>query len=177
MPTGYNLVVYCNSRILIRTALNDVSTDETTKTNKQTIEKTNMTQPAELDWTCHAITIAWQRKLWDSHSSSVIKHTTFSLGYSHLSLLILIFNNVAQYNRFDFISSYGRKQPPNNRRRTGGEKWVSTHRWEKATGKDFSMVILYCLVTKYILILVLNFLDHFDLNVLRNPLNTPVLER
>ena len=107
----------------------------------------------------------------------MIKYTTFSLDYFHLSLLFLIFNNVAQYNRFDFISSYGRKQPPNNRRRTGGEKWVSTHRWEKATGKDFSMVILYCLVTKYILILVLNFLDHFDLNVLRNPLNTPVLER
>ena len=39
------------------------------------------------------------------------------------------------------------------------------------------MVILYCLVIKYTLILVLNFLDHFDLNVLRNPLNTPVLER
>ena len=36
---------------------------------------------------------------------------------------------------------------------------------------------LYCLVIKYTLILVLNFLDHFDLNVLRNPLNTPVLER
>ena len=47
----------------------------------------------------------------------------------------------------------------------------------KATGRDFVMVILYCLVIKYTLILVLNFLDHFDLNVLRNPLNTPVLER
>ena len=40
------------------TALNDVSTYEPTKTNKQTIEKTDMTQPAELDWSCHAITIA-----------------------------------------------------------------------------------------------------------------------
>ena len=48
---------------------------------------------------------------------------------------------------------------------------------KKATGRDFVMVILYCLVIKYALILVLNFLDHFDLNVLRNPLNTPVLER
>ena len=41
MPTGYN----------------DISTDETTKTNRQTIEKTNMTQPAELDWSCHETTI------------------------------------------------------------------------------------------------------------------------
>ena len=87
-----------------------------------------------------------------------------------------IFYNTVQYNRFNFISSYGRKQPPNNGRRTGGEKWVSSHRWEKATGKDFVMVILYCLLIKYTLILVLNFLDHLDLNVLRNPLNTPVLE-
>ena len=118
------------------------------QTNKQ-LKKTNMTQPAELDWSCHAITIAWRRKLWDSYSSSMIKYTTFSLGYFHLSLLFLIFNNVAQYNRFNFISSYGRKQPPNNGRRTGGEKWVSSHRWEKATGKDFVMVILYCLLIKY----------------------------
>ena len=126
---------------------------------------------------CHTTTIAWRRKLWDSYSSSVIKYTTFSLGYFHLSLFFLIFKDLAQYNRFNFISSYGRKQPPNNGRRTGGEKWVFSYRWEKATGKDFVMVILYCLVIKYTLILVLNFLDHFDLNVLRNPLNTPVLER
>ena len=108
---------------------------------------------------------------------SFILYTTFSLGYFHLSLLFFIFNNVAQYNRFNFISSYGRKQPPNNGRRTGGEKWVSSHRWEKATGKDFVMVILYSLLIKYILILVHNFLDQFDSKVLRNPLNTPVLER
>ena len=38
-------------------ALNDISTDEATKTNRQTIEKTNMTQPAELDWSCHETTI------------------------------------------------------------------------------------------------------------------------
>ena len=57
------------------------------QTNKQTIEKTNMTQPAELDWSCHAITIAWRRKLWDSHSFSMIKYKMFSLGYFHLSLL------------------------------------------------------------------------------------------
>ena len=38
-------------------ALKDISTDETTKTNRQTIEKTNMTQPAELDWSCHETTI------------------------------------------------------------------------------------------------------------------------
>ena len=107
----------------------------------------------------------------------MIKYTTFSFDYFHLSLLFFIFNNVAQYNRFNFISSYGRKQPPNNGRRTGGEKWVSSHRWEKATGKDFVVVILYCLLIKYILILVHNFLDHFDSKVLRNPLNTPVLER
>ena len=161
-------------------ALNDVSADEISKTNKQTIEQlkeTNMTQPAELDWSRHAIAIAWQRKLWNSHSSCMIKYTTFSLGYFHLSLLFLIFNNVAQNNRFNFISSYGRKQPPNNGRRTGGEKWVSSHRWEKATGKDFVMMILYCLLIKYILILMHNFLDHFDSKVLRNPVNTPVLER
>ena len=135
---------------------------------KQTIEQlkeTNMTQPTELDWSRHAIAIAWQRKLWNSHSSCMIKYTTFSLGYFHLSLLFLIFNNVAQYNRFNFISSYGRKQPPNNGRRTGGEKWVSSHRWEKATGKDFVKVILYCLWIKYILILVHNFLDHFHSTV------------
>ena len=57
------------------------------QTNKQTIEKTNMTQPAELDWSCHAITIAWRRKLWDSHSFSMIKYKMFSLGYFHLSVL------------------------------------------------------------------------------------------
>ena len=39
------------------------------------------------------------------------------------------------------------------------------------------MVILYSLLIKYILILVHNFLDQFDSKVLRNPLNTPVLER
>ena len=177
---GYQVqwVVYWNSRILFRDSLErrfSVWDYEDKQTNKQ-LKKTNMTQPAELDWSCHAITIAWRRKLWDSHSFSMIKYTTFSLGYFHLSLLFLIFNNVAQYNRFNFISSYGRKQPPNNGRRTGGEKWVSSHRWEKATGKDFVMVILYCLLIKYTLILVLNFLDHLDLNVLRNPLNTPVLE-
>ena len=64
-------------------ALNDVSADETTKTNKQTIEQlkeTNMTQPAELDWSCHAIAIAWRRELWDSLFSCMIKYTTFSLG-------------------------------------------------------------------------------------------------
>ena len=48
---------------------------------------------------------------------------------------------------------------------------------KKVTGKDFFQVILYCLLIKYIFILVHNFLDHFDLNVLRNTLNTPVLER
>ena len=145
------------------------------QTNKQL--KKQIWQPAELDLGCHATTIAWRRKLWDSHSFSMIKYTTFSLDYFHLSLLFLFFYDVAQYNRFNFISSYGRKQPPNNGRRTGGEKWVFSYRWEKATGRDFVMVILYCLVIKYTLILVLNFLDHFDLNVLRNPLNTPVLER
>ena len=145
-------------------ALNDVSADETSKTNKQTIEQlkeTNMTQPAELDWSCHAIAIAWRRELWDSRFSCMIKYTTFSLGYFHLSLLFLIFINVAQNNRFNFISNYGRKQPPNNGRRTGGEKRVSSHRWEKATGKDFVKVILYCFLIKYILIRVHNFLDHF----------------
>ena len=30
---------------------------------------------------------AWQRKLWDSHSFSMIKYTTSSLSYFHLSLL------------------------------------------------------------------------------------------
>ena len=93
------------------------------------------------------------------------------------SLPFFSFKDVAQCNRFNFISSYGRKQPPNNGRRTGGEKWVSSHRWEKATGRDFVVVILYCLLIKYILILVHNFLDQFDSKVLRNPLNTPVLER
>ena len=39
------------------------------------------------------------------------------------------------------------------------------------------MVVLYCLFIKYILILVQNCLAHFDVKVLRNPLNTPVLER
>ena len=97
----------------------------------------------------------------------MIKYTTFSFRYFYLSLLFFIFNNVAQYNRFNFISSYGRKQPPNNGRRTGGEKWVSSYRWEKATGRDFVIVIFYCLLIKYILILVHNFLDHFDLKVFK----------
>ena len=109
---------------------------------------------------------AWRRRLWDSYSSSVIKYTTFSSGYFHSSLFFFIFNNVAQFNRLNFISSYGRKQPPNNGRRTGGEKWVSSHRWEKATGKDLVIVILYCLLIKYILILVYYLLDHFDWKVL-----------
>ena len=144
--------------------------------NKQTNEKTNMTQPIELDQSCHATTTAWRRKLWDSHSSSMIKYTMFSLTYFHLSLLFLIFSNVTQNNRSNFTSSYGRKQLPNNGRRTGGEKWVSSHRWGKARGKDFVMVTLYCLLIKYILILMHNFLDHFDSKVLSNPVNTPVLE-
>ena len=97
----------------------------------------------------------------------MIKYTTFSFGYFLLSLLFFIFNNVAQYNRFNFISSYGRKQPPNNGRWTGGEKWVSSYRWEKATGRDFIIVIFYCLLIKYILILVHNFLVHFDLKVFK----------
>ena len=148
------------------TALNDVSSDETMKTNKQTIKKTNMTQPTELDWGCHATTIARRRRLWDSYSSSVIKYTTFSLGHFHSSLFFFIFKHVAQFNRLNFISSYGRKQPPNNGRRTGGEKWVSSYRWENATGKDLVIVILYCLLIKYILILVYYLLDHFDWKVL-----------
>ena len=64
------------------------------QTNKQTIKKTNMTQPAELDWGCHATTIAWRRRLWDSYSSSVIKYPTFSLGYFHSSLFFFIFKHV-----------------------------------------------------------------------------------
>ena len=48
---------------------------------------------------------------------------------------------------------------------------------KKQQGETSLWWFFYCLVTKYTLILVLNFLDHFDLNVLRNPLNTPVLER
>ena len=140
-------------------------------------KQTNMTQPAELDWSCHAITNAWLGNfeililpLW----LSIQRFLKVTFNWVPF---FFIFNNVAQYNRFNFISSYGRKQPPNNGRRTGGEKWVSSYRWEKATGKDFVMVILYCLLIKHTLILVFNFLDHFDLNVLRNPLNTPVLER
>ena len=164
-------------RVQLRDSLEDVLSDETTKTNKQTNEKTDMTQPMERDRSCHATTTAWWRKLWDSRSSSMIKYTMFSLTYFHLSLLFLIFSNVTQNNRSNFTSSYGRKQPPNNGRRTGGEKWVSSHRWEKATGKDFVMVILYCLFIKYILILMHNVLDHFDSKVLSNPVNTPVLER
>ena len=136
------------------------------QTNKQTIKKTNMTQPAELDWGCHATTIARRKRLWDSYSSSVIKYTTFSLGHFHSSLFFFIFKHVAQFNRLNFISSYGRKQPPNNGRRTGGEKWVSSYRWENATGKDLVIVIFYCLLIKYILILVYYLLDHFDWKVL-----------
>ena len=139
-------------------------------------KETDMTQPMELDRSCHATTTAWRRKLWDSHSSSMIKYTMFSLTYFHLSLLFLIFSNVTQNNRSNFTSSYGRKQPPNNGRRTGGEKWVSSHRWGKATGKDLVMVILYCLLIKYILILMHNFLDHFDSKVLSDPVNKPVLQ-
>ena len=48
---------------------------------------------------------------------------------------------------------------------------------EKQQGKTSVLVILYCLLIKYILILVHNFLDHFDSKVLSNPVNTPVLER
>ena len=143
-----------------------IATHEAAKTNKQTIEKTNMTQPAELDWGYHATTIARRRRLRDSYSSSVIKYTTFSLDCFHSSLFFFIFKHVAQYNRLNFISSYGRKQPPNNGRRTGGEKWVSSYRWENATGKDLVIVILFCLLIKYILILVYYLLDHFDGKVL-----------
>ena len=48
---------------------------------------------------------------------------------------------------------------------------------KKQQGKDFVMVILYCLLIKFVLILVHSFLDHLDSKVLRNPVNTPVLER
>ena len=48
---------------------------------------------------------------------------------------------------------------------------------KKQQGKTSSWWFLYCLLIKYILILVHNFLDQFDSKVLRNPLNTPVLER
>ena len=137
--------------------------------NKQTnkpLKKQTWQQPVELDWGCHATTIARRKRLWDSYSSSVIKYTTFSLGHFHSSLFFFIFKHVAQFNRLNFISSYGRKQPPNNGRRTGGEKWVSSYRWENATGKDLVIVILYCLLIKYILILVYYLLDHFDWKVL-----------
>ena len=65
-----------------------------------------MTQPAELDWSCRATTITWRRKLWDSHSLSMIKYTTFSLDYFHP---LFTFSKIAQYNRFNFNSSYGRR--------------------------------------------------------------------
>ena len=78
---------------------------------------------------------------------------------------LFIFNKIAQYNRFDLISSYGRRLLPNNGRRTGGEKWVYSHRWEKATGKDLFVVILYCLLIKYSGAQF--FLDHFDFKVSR----------
>ena len=150
------------------TASNDVSSDETTKTNKQTnkpLKKQTWLNPRNLTG---AVTQPQWRDGgdWDSYSSFVIKYTTFSLGYFHSSLFFFIFKDVAQYNRLNFISSCGRKQPPNNGRRTGGEKWVSSHRWEKATGKDLVIVILYCLLIKYILILVYYLLDHFDWKVL-----------
>ena len=38
--------------------LNDVLSDETTKTKKQTNERTDMTQPMKLDRSCHATTTA-----------------------------------------------------------------------------------------------------------------------
>ena len=38
----------------------------------------------------------------------MISYTTFSLGYFYLSPLFFIFYNVAQNNRFNFISNYGR---------------------------------------------------------------------
>ena len=146
------------------------------QTNKQ-LKKQTWHNPQNFGWSCHATTIAWRRKLWASYSSSMIKYTTFSFDYFHLSLLFFIFNNVVQYNRFNFISSYGRKQPSNNGRRTGSENWIFSHRWEKATGKDFFIVIFYCLLIKFTLVLVHNFFDHLDSKVFRNPLDTPVLER
>ena len=162
--------MYCNSRIFIRDSL-ERRFIRWQYENKQTHQKNE-----------HDTTRGTWLELSRNHNSVTEEALRssfflFSLGYFHLSLLFFIFNHVAQYNRFNFISRYGRKLPPNNGRRTGGEKWVYSHSWEKATGKDFVMVILYCFLIKYILILVHNFLDHFDSKVLRNPLNTPVLKR
>ena len=140
--------------------------------NKQT---NKMTQPIELDRSCHAINSVTEETLRFSFFLNDEVYNV-SLSYFHLSPLFLIFNDVTPNNRSNFISSYGRKQPPNNGRRTGGEKWVSSHRWEKARGKDFVMVILHPLLIKFVLILVHSFLNHLDSKVLRNPVNTPVLE-
>ena len=48
---------------------------------------------------------------------------------------------------------------------------------EKQQGKDFVIVILYCLLIRYILILMHNFLDHFDSKALSYPVNTLVLAK
>ena len=42
----------------------------------------------------------------------MIKYTTFSSGYFHLSLLFLIFNNVAQYNRFNLFLAMAESNLP-----------------------------------------------------------------
>ena len=153
--------MYCNSRILMRDSL-ERRFNSWDYENKQTIENTNMTQPAELDWCCHATTIACGKTL---RFSFFLYDKVYNVFFKLLSSEspLFIFNKIAQYNRFNFVSSYGRRLPPNNGRRTGGEKWVSSHRWEKATGKDLFVVILYCLLIKYILILVHNFFGSFRL--------------
>ena len=67
----------------------------------------------------------------------MISYTKFSLGYFYLSPLFFIFYNVAQNNRFNFISNYGRKQPPNNGRRTGCENEFLDIGEKKQQGKTW----------------------------------------
>ena len=131
MPTGYNKVVYCHSRILISDSLERRFIRKDQKTIKQTNKRMKKNIHYTTRWTWLELSRKYNsvtEKLWGSHPSSMIEYTTFSLSYFHLNLLLFIFNDVTQCNRFNFISSNGRKQPLNNGRRTGGEKWVSSYR-------------------------------------------------
>ena len=46
---------------------------------------------------------AWRRKLWDSHSFSMIKYTTSSLSYFHLSLLFFAPTSMFSIDNYMYV--------------------------------------------------------------------------
>ena len=53
---------------------------------------------------------AWRRKLWDSHSFSMIKYTTSSLSYFHLSLLFFAPTSMFSIDNYMYVINQKEKK-------------------------------------------------------------------